>query len=114
MKTQITTLLCLLGSALLASADIHTSELRPIETTPILARECEEGKTVVLRLAIGADGSVNHAAVEESGHYDELLALRVVSAVKHWKFSPATDANGKAHEVSVLLPIHIQSVARQS
>jgi TonB family protein len=113
MKPTITTLICLLGSALLASADIQTSEIRPIETMPFLVREHEAGKTVVLRLSIASDGTVDHAIVEEAGPYDDPLASRVLSAVKQWKFSPATDAKGEAHAVNVLLPIHIESVSNK-
>lgn len=112
MKTTIITVICLLGSALLAAADIQTAHIQPTETTAILARECELGKTIVLRLHIASDGTVAEADPHELDPYDALLAERVMQSVKQWKFTPATHSDGTPCEIQVLLPIHIQSIEK--
>lgn len=112
MNIHITTALCLLGSALLASAEIQLRDVRPVETTTILARDCEQGKTIQVLVSIDADGSVIDASATDADPYDALLAQRVVEAVKAWKFSPAKDGSGQACKVTVLLPVHIQAIKR--
>ncbi len=112
MKTIISSIICLLGSALLAAADIQTAHIQPIETTTILARECELGKTIVLRLHLTADGTVAKADSHELDPYDVLLAERVMQSVKQWRFTPATRTDGTPCEILLLLPIHIESIEK--
>lgn len=112
MKTIISSIICLLGSALLAAADIQTAHIQPIETTTILARECELGKTIVLRLHLTADGTVVDADPHELDPYDVLLAERVMQSVKQWRFTPATRTDGTPCEIQLLLPIHIESIEK--
>ncbi len=99
-----------LSGAIVASADINTEKVRPIETTPIMARLNEEGKTILLTVTIRPDGSVKDAIAVSPDDYDKLLADRVVQSVKKWTFEPATNETGKRQEVTVNLPVHIAAV----
>lgn len=88
----------------------NLSQIRPVETTPVLARECEEGKTVYVTVKINQNGDVTQASAIRAHAYDAALALRVERSVNQWKFVPAKDSQGHVKEITVVLPVYISSV----
>jgi len=121
MKSSIITITITAISALTANAgmqhpsqgeNIQLDQVKPVHTTPILARESEEGKTILLSVTINADGSVAKVTAVDSRCCDELLAARVVRSVGNWKFEPALDQNQQPVPATVLLPVNIASVER--
>jgi TonB family protein len=59
--------------------------------------------TVRLVVTIGADGKAQDIRVVESGGKE--LDKAAIEAVKHWKFKPATDINGKPVTTPVTLDV---------
>ena len=110
MKSKIIIVIAALASAFTASASVNVEKVRPIETTAIMARENEEGKTILLTVTISPDGSVKQATAASLYDYDKLLAERVVRSVRNWTFEPATDEAGNYQEVTVRLPVRIAAV----
>lgn len=86
------------GAPEVLPSEIHSPF--PAYPPELLARRIQA--TVVLRLKIGADGTVAEAAVHRTSGY-EAMDQAALAGVKSWKFKPAMK-NGKSVETIVRKP----------
>ena len=89
---------------------ISLERVKPVSTTPILARDCEEGKTILVDVTIDENGKVVEAKAVKSNRHDVLLAERVVRSVQDWTFGPATDEDNHPVAARFLIPVTITSI----
>jgi protein TonB len=72
------------------TAAISMGGTHTIPPYPEMSIRMQEHGTVTLRLAVGADGSVNDAAVVTSSGSDRLDQAAVAWVKSHWRYKPAT------------------------
>jgi TonB family protein len=100
---RISRSLVLLGSLALSAGtalagNVHRAIVTRVPPVyPELAHRMHIGGRVVLLVSIEADGTVSGTKVE-SGH--ALLAPAAQDAVKHWRFSPNSEASESEIEVN--------------
>jgi len=111
MKSIISTIIAV-GCTVTASAFVSAATIQPIETTPILARDCEAGKTILLEITIQNDGSVQDVRSLDPEPYNAALAARVERSVANWKFSPVNGISNQNASRTIRMPVHITDVSK--
>jgi TonB family protein len=98
-RSRLFVLACLALCVASAFADgVHrTVVTRTPPVYPELARRMHVGGKVMILATVEANGTVSATKVE-SGH--PLLAAAAEDAVRHWRFSPTTDASESEVEVN--------------
>ncbi len=81
----------------------------PPPAYPASARRREQQGTVIVRVLVGADGSVERAEIAESSAFDALDAAALQTVRSRWRFIPAR-RGGLALESWVLVPIRFALV----
>jgi len=86
-----------------ANADACQPALRDQRTDfPIESRELGQSGTVQVRLSVGADGRVTHAAVARSSGFIRLDRAAIDSVRKYWRFDFASCGGDAAHQQYVV------------
>ncbi len=98
----------------LPSYTVAAIDAMPILTKSSLPRVSSDlaGFQVTLKFTINAKGKptwVKSASSLRGIQFprERDFAVQMIEAVKHWKFEPARDVNGKAKALTVLLPIKV-------
>jgi TonB family protein len=99
ISSRLLLLVCLALCVAPAFADgIHRAIVKRVSPIyPEIARRMHVGGTVLLLVTIQADGTVSSTKVE-SGH--ALLTPAAEDAVRHWRFSPNSEASESEVEVN--------------
>lgn len=98
----------LVAAVFSASLSFAQTQPKPLQTPspeyPAAAQQAGHQGTVYVQMTIQEDGSTSAISLAQSSRSEE-LDKAALSAVATWKFSPATDAEGKLRSVTARVPL---------